>query len=143
MRNGPLVIGVGNPARGDDGAGVLAVRRLDNARSVETANCTHLIDVWDGEDDVIVIDAMMTGVAPGTVQRFDPLVSALPTGSFSSTHAFGLAEMVELARTLGRLPRRLTIYGIEGSSFDHGADPSPAVDAAIDSVVREIERRLG
>ncbi len=46
----------------------------------------------------------------------------------------GLAEAVELARALGRLPARLVVYGIEAASFETGAEPSAAVRAAAESV---------
>jgi hypothetical protein len=38
-----------------------------------------------------------------------------------STHAFGVAETVELARSLGRLPGYLVAYLIEGERFETGA----------------------
>jgi hydrogenase maturation protease len=43
----------------------------------------------------------------------------------------GAAEAIELARTLGRLPRRLVVYGIEGASFHPGAPLTPAVADAV------------
>ena len=52
----------------------------------------------------------------------------------SSTHAFGVADAVELARALDRLPERLDVYAIEGASFAAGAPLSPAVAAAIDEL---------
>src|ERR1039457_2451863 len=51
-----------------------------------------------------------------------------------STHAFGVAEAVQLARVLERLPRRLLIYGIEGRRFDLGSAPSVEVVEASDRV---------
>jgi hydrogenase maturation protease len=56
----------------------------------------------------------------------------------SSTHAFGVAEAVELARELGRLPGRLEVYAIEGADFSAGAELS----AEVASAVRTLTRRL-
>ena len=56
----------------------------------------------------------------------------------SSTHALGLAEAVELARSLGRLPQRVVVYGIEGESFAFGKGLSAAVAAAADRVTEEV-----
>jgi hydrogenase maturation protease len=67
----------------------------------------------------------------------------LPARFFrSSTHAFGVGDAVELARTLGRLPSRMVVYGVEGSDFDAGAALSPPVLAAVDNVVRRLEEEL-
>ena len=60
-----------------------------------------------------------------------------------STHAFGLAEAVELARALGRLPPRLIVYGIEGKSFEAGVGLSPEVGAAVQEVVERVLGELG
>lgn len=135
-----LVIGIGNPDRGDDAAGILAVRRLRSMKVIERADCSDLIDLWDGAEDVIVIDAMRSGRTPGTVMRFDAIAESLPTRTFPSTHNFGIAETVELARVLGRLPERMRIYGIEAGDFTHGTGPSPEVVAAAASVADEIGR---
>lgn len=93
-----------------------------------------LIELWEGEPDVTVIDAMVSGAEPGTITRFNGLSDRVPAGSFPSTHSFGLAESLELARLLGRLPARLTIYGIEASSFGHGEPLSPVVREAVETL---------
>ena len=59
------------------------------------------------------------------------------------THAFGLAETIELARALDRLPARLLVYGIEGACFEAGDELSPPVRAAVDAVREELRERLG
>ena len=131
-----LVIGVGNALRGDDAAGLrgaqlLAQRGLENVHqaSGETAS---LMELWQGADCVFLIDAAQSGVEPGTVTRIDASTHPLPTEFFHcSTHAFGLAEAVELARSLGTLPRRVVVFGIEGLSFEHGAKLSSAAEDGV------------
>jgi hydrogenase maturation protease len=55
----------------------------------------------------------------------------MPAGSLRySTHAFGVAEAVEMDRALGGLPRRLTIYGIEGANFAAGEELTAEVESA-------------
>lgn len=138
MSRGPLFVGVGHPDRGDDAAGVLAVRRLQGLRTAELSDCTDLFEVWAAEDEVIVIDAMVTGAAVGTVRRFDVDEFTLPVGAFPSTHAFGLAETVELARALGTLPPSLTIFGIEAGNVGLGEPLSPQVARAIGNLVERL-----
>jgi len=141
-----VVIGAGNADRGDDGAGVRVVRTLRERQpegmDLHEANgdMVGLIDRWASDDRVILIDAMRSGAAPGTVRRFDALRDPLPASHFppTSTHAFGVVEVTELARQLHRLPAELTVYGIEGLCFEAGAPMSPAVEAAARRVADEL-----
>ena len=103
-----------------------------------------LIEDWTGADAVIVVDAVSSGAPPGTIHRLTPLSEPIPAAlAQGSTHAFGLAETIELARTLDRLPPRLTVYGIEGERFAAGQQLSPPVSAAVDAVREELRRLLG
>jgi hydrogenase maturation protease len=136
-----LVIGIGNPDRGDDAAGLEAVRRVRaSARPGEVAvrelagDQLALIDEWAGAAEVYVVDAVCSGGTPGTVYRFDA-ADAL-TGRFRhrGTHTLSLADVIELARALGRLPGHLAGYGIEGASFAIGDGLSEEAAAAVDKV---------
>jgi hydrogenase maturation protease len=132
-----LVIGIGNLDRGDDGAGCLVARRVGGIDA--GADPLALLEVWDGNDDVVVVDAMVSGAAPGTVRWIDPSAEPLPAGlGATSTHALGLAEVVALARVLGRLPARLRVVGIEAADCRRGAPLTPAVGAAVEAVVAEL-----
>jgi hydrogenase maturation protease len=140
-----LIVGAGNAFRRDDGAGLAAASRLQSAMSsgirvlVKTDDFTSLLDDWRGADAVIVVDAMSSGSEPGTIRRYDAHERPLPAAfSRSSTHSFGVAEAVELARALGRLPARLVVFGIEGRDFTPGDVLSPDVEAAVDEVARRI-----
>jgi hydrogenase maturation protease len=132
-----LVIGIGNAARGDDAAGLIAARRLGGFE--HEGDPVALLDMWREADVAVVIDAVSSGAEPGTVHRFDATSAPLPArlrGSTSS-HALGLAEAIELGRTLGRLPGRLVVYGIEGERFEAGTELTPAVAAAVEAVALE------
>ena len=88
----------------------------------------------------MLVDAVSSGAPPGTVHRFEPNGTPLPAELFgaSSTHALGLAEALELARSLDRLPEHVVVLGIEGASFDFGKGLTPEVAAAVDRVVEEL-----
>jgi hydrogenase maturation protease len=138
-----LVIGVGNAYARDDGAGLAAARRLCERAGAPavlrelTGEGTALIEAWDGADTVVLVDAVSSGAPPGTLLYLDAHAEAVPAGWFRySTHAFGAAEAIELARVLGRLPRRLIVVGIEGARFDAGVGLSCAVARAVDEVGR-------
>ena len=87
----------------------------------------------------ILIDAAISGAAPGTIRRLDALAQPLPREIFGvSTHGFGLAEAIELARVLKRLPAYCVIYAIEARDFETGAPLSPEVAGAVDVTVARI-----
>jgi len=60
----------------------------------------------------------------------------------TSTHAFGVAETICLARTLGKLPACFVVYAIEGACFAPGAAMTPTVAAAVEIVSQSVLREL-
>jgi len=142
---GPLVLGCGFPDRGDDAAGLLVARRLKQLgwdareQSGEVAALLAAFEEAGSGRTVILADAVQSGARPGTVIYWDAGVMPLPRESFHrSVHGLGVAEAVELARVLGKLPDRLLIYGIEGASFEAGTPPCSEVLAGVEEAVRRI-----
>ena len=134
------LIGIGNPDRGDDAAGwevAGSVSTWDVDR--RTAGSLDLIELWSTDDDVVIVDAMRSGARPGTIHMFDAADEALPVGAFASTHAFGPAAVIELARSLGRLPHSLVVIGIEIGDTSHGRTMTPEVKRAVDEVAAELQ----
>ena len=133
-----VVIGIGNPDRGDDGVGA-AVARLLAPRlppeirvSARACDLTSLLYDWAGADNAICIDASEPAGSPGRIRRLDLAHDSLPAELLPiSSHGFGLAEMVVLARTLGQAPTSIIVYAIEGLCFDPGAALSPPVIASV------------
>ncbi|HEY7303789.1 MAG TPA: hydrogenase maturation protease [Bryobacteraceae bacterium] len=141
-----LIIGIGNPDRGDDAAGILVARRL-RERGIEAIEhaCAmlNLLDLWATGDRVILADAVVYKAAAGSIQVWDPWKEPLQRITFrASTHEFNLADTIELARTLGRLPKWMRIYGIEGRDFEAGTGPCEEVASAADRVAEEIAGRF-
>jgi hydrogenase maturation protease len=144
------LIGIGNRLRRDDAAGLEVARRLALVRPAgvrvmeEEGEPASLIEAWAGVAEALVVDGVSSGAEPGTLHRFDATEAPLAAELFRpSTHALGVAEAVELARELDRMPRRLAVYGIEGESFEIGEGLSPAVEAAVEQLVAELCGELG
>ena len=139
------VVCVGNRLRGDDAAG-LEVARLLRGTLPEGVEITEregeptaLIDAWDGADALWVVDAVSSGSAAGTIHRLEAGAQPLPPDPFrASTHHVSLAETVELARVLGRLPAHTVVFGIEAASFAIGEALTPAVAEAAASVAAAV-----
>jgi hydrogenase maturation protease len=140
-----LIIGCGNAQRGDDAAGIVAANRL-RLLGLSTRICCgepcELIEMWREANDVIVIDAVITGAPPGTLHVWDGRRPLKLGKSLGFTHGLGLAEAIELSRTLGGLPVNIRVFGIEGRSFAFGSEVSPSVASSIELVIQEISREL-
>lgn len=144
-----LVIGVGNRYRGDDGAGVAVARRISDLhlRDVvvreETGEGSSLVEAWANASNVIIVDAASSGSTAGTIHRFNASNQSIPTGFLHySSHAFGVAEAIEVARALSTLPQQLVVFGIEGARFSTGVGLSPEVELAADDVASSIVREF-
>src|SRR5574341_1004248 len=119
-----LVIGVGNAYRGDDAVGLVVAQRLkeqaiDHVSVLEEGgDGVTLMESWENADTVILVDAGYSAAKPGTLYRFDAHTQPIPAKYFHySTHAFGVAEAIELSRTLNQLPSRFIVYCIEVKCF--------------------------
>lgn len=145
------VIGIGNSYRGDDQVGLVVARAIRTRSDAvpgalvleQSGEGTQLLTAWQDAGTVILVDAMVSGVPPGTIHRINAREQRLSPEYFRcSTHAFGVAEAIELARALDELPPRVIIYGIEGERFEPGAELSPLVAQAAHVVVERIMREI-
>lgn len=101
-------------------------------------NLLHLIN---HAPSVILIDAVKGTGPAGTISTFtmpddlDAVCRFAWGSSTTSTHAFGLGDVLALAHTLDCLPARLMIYGIEINESRMGNVLSRQVEQAMDQVV--------
>ncbi|MEW6572243.1 MAG: hydrogenase maturation protease [Bacillota bacterium] len=144
-----LVIGVGNPYRSDDGFGLAAARQIEKKALPgvkvlkESGEGGALMDLWENAAAVIIFDTVQTGAEPGSIHRFAADSGQVPEDYFHySTHLFGVAEAVELARVLGQLPPHLIVYGVNAKELSPGTELSPEVAKAIPEVVEQAVRDI-
>jgi hydrogenase maturation protease len=143
------IIGVGSPS-GDDWVGWELAERLRASAvlaawgervtvSLHDRPGAALLQAWRGSGLVILLDAVRSEAAPGTVHRLDTAqLSARPRQL--STHGFGVAEAVQLAAVLDALPESLIFFGVEASPAHGDMCLSEAVHAALPALVGEIEK---
>jgi hydrogenase maturation protease len=119
------------------------------ALAVEEAPATHdigpvvdpldLLGRWDRADLAIVIDAMRSGAAPGTVRVLELTGTAISSSpGVTSTHGISLSGVLRLSQAIDQAPGRVVVVGIEGDDFGRGSGLSPAVDAAIPVAVQRV-----
>jgi hydrogenase maturation protease len=140
-----LVLGLGNEYRSDDAVGLMVARRIKSLNlkntivSEESGEGANLMEAWRNAGTVIIVDAVSSGSEPGTIHRFVADSQRIPSKFFHfSSHSFGVAEAIELARSLHQLPEHLVVYGIEGGKFDAGVGLSFEVEQAVGEVVNRI-----
>ncbi|MDX5151455.1 MAG: hydrogenase maturation protease [Acidiferrobacterales bacterium] len=142
------IIGVGSPF-GDDRLGWVVAERLQSAALLVNGDeqvsilsldrpGPSIISHWRDADTVIVIDAVRSGARPGTVHWLDARAIDSGPGSTSS-HGFGIAAAIDLAKTLGQLPQQVYLCGVEIDATYTGEGLSPAVSEAIPLLLERIE----
>ncbi|MFR9787099.1 hydrogenase maturation protease [Streptomyces sp. MB22_4] len=140
-----VVIGVGNPLRGDDGVGPAAVEALrgrvpdGTVLAVSDGEPARVLELWRGADTVVVAEALRARPArPGRVHTLTAAEAASRTTGTASTHAFGLGECLALAEALDRLPPRLVVHAVEVADMELGARMSEAVRSALPELIDRI-----
>jgi hydrogenase maturation protease len=141
---GLLVAGIGSESRGDDAAGLLAIRALQDLGAsgvdVEELNDpVSLVPALLNRSHAVVIDAVDGGGEPGAVLELVAEDSILCRDT--SSHGLGVRHAVELARALGSTPAVLVI-GIVGQNFGVGSAPSAAVVRAATEVAAWMKESL-
>lgn len=141
------VIGCGNPDAGDDAVGLLAVREAraslpPDVEVVEAALALRVLDLLDGVDAVVVVDAVRApngGREPGALVRAEGGAGGLPgeLRSALSSHGLGLSEAVGLAGALGPLPR-VVFVGVEAADLEAGHGLSSAVATTFPALVAAV-----
>lgn len=141
-----LILGVGNPLMGDDGAGIEAVRMLaeeklhPNITVKDAATPGWTLVEWIKDwPAVVIVDAMQMGLKPGEWQCFDAGdVRFTSSEGAISLHDADLASGLALAEALDLLPPQLIFYGIEPETTEHGMKLSPAVSANLPDLVKNL-----
>ena len=149
---GTLVLGLGNPLRGDDGVGSRVVDELTRRQLPETVQIVDvgtagldLLHMMEGAEQVVIVDAADLGRESGQFVRFTPHEAQLvqATNGFS-LHKTSLSEVLALADALGRTLPEMVIFGVQIANIGWGEGLSPAVETAIpalvDAVIEEIEK---
>ncbi len=148
-----LVMAVGNILRMDDGFGDAVLTRLaelDLPECVELfdagTSAIDLMEIFNGRDKLIVIDAVRGGREPGTLYRFSPQeveAGALP---MNSLHQVGLLETLKLGELVDCKPRETVVIGCQPEVTGLGIGLSDAVKAQIERaselVLQEINNFL-
>jgi hydrogenase maturation protease len=139
------VIGLGNILRGDDGVGPFIIEKLHKSyMSLPIQLCDvgsdafMILDHLLGEDPVVIIDCAKMGKNPGTVQKIVANdTDLLPLNVGMSLHGFSLAEIWQIARSMGA-GGELAIIGVEPERINFNSGLSEVVKKSIPIIIKII-----
>ncbi|HEY5730096.1 MAG TPA: hydrogenase maturation protease [Anaerolineales bacterium] len=149
-----VVIGIGQSLRGDDAAGLEAVRQWRD-KFPETANRhgvriesfelpgLSLLDAMEDADAAIMVDAIQSHASAGTIHRLDEKDLSTFTLDAKSAHGWGVAETLEMGRLIGKIDRvTIRLIGIEAEKVNPGTSLSQSVQARLPAACRAIQEEV-
>lgn len=149
-----VVIGIGQSLRGDDAAGLEAVRQW-REKFPETATRydvrietfelpgLSLLDAIEDADAAVLVDAVQSHASAGTIHRLDEKDLSTFTPDAKSAHGWGVAETLEMGRILGKINSvTIRLIGIETEKMDPGTGLSESVQASLATVCHAIQEEI-
>jgi hydrogenase maturation protease len=143
------VLGLGNLVHSDDGVGIHAIQQLQRDSRVRPGTVLldggtqglSLISHISGFARLLVIDAIDSGVQPGTVLRFEgTALNGLP--GKASVHQLGFADLMVALRLLGESPPELVVLGVQPWSTEWSAELSEPVGQALPALLDAVIGQL-
>jgi len=145
-----IVLGLGNPLMGDDGAGLAALEALRNGYDFGAgvrledggALGLALLPLVEDAGSLLVLDAVRLVGHPGTtvVREGDEIPRCLSLKL--SPHQEGFREALALAGLRGNVPPRLALVGVEVSGAQYAEPLSPEVQRALPTMVAAAVAKL-
>ncbi|MDA3793012.1 MAG: hydrogenase 3 maturation endopeptidase HyCI [Elusimicrobia bacterium] len=134
-----VVMGVGNPDRGDDAVGAYVAEILINAGYSNVFNClsvpeNYLVKVNAlNPDTIIIADAVNMNESPGFFKLIEP--EKIQQGI--TTHNAGLDMIAEFLRMSGKA--EILILAIQPETVSGAASMGPAVKKAADEIIERLK----
>jgi hydrogenase maturation protease len=143
-----IILGCGNPSRGDDALGTVLLERVANWISLHSGTpvvavedfqfqVEHCLDL-EGRDLALFVDAAASGQDPFAFTRIQPKADT----SFS-THAISPQAVLHAYSSLGHgHPPPSFVVAVRGHSFELGEDLSPEARDNLEAAWSLLERLL-
>ena len=145
------VVGLGQPAAGDDGVGFAVLEELrrravpDETELLRISDATDLISLLEGGARVVLVDAVLASPA-GVVMELAPEDLSQSAPQPASSHGISAAQAIELARALspnGAPPRIRVVAVTIGRPDRYRTGLSPEVAAAVPEAADRVLSLLG
>ena len=146
---GTVVIGLGNPLMGDDGAGLVALEKLREEWEIGAVELVDggtwgmsLLPVIEDSDRVIFVDAILAGGKPGDIMVLERDRLPIYFTRALSPHQTDLRDVLAAAELRGTLPREPIAIGVEPLVVALGTELTPVVQRAIEPLVLAVVDQL-
>jgi len=152
MTDGPrwTVIGLGSPLMGDDGLGLVALERLRTEWELPAE--AELVDggTWgmsilpdiESATHLLLIDAINTGVAPGSVLTLTRDEIPRYLAMKISPHQVDLRDVLAVAELRGTLPAATCAIGLQPARVEMWVGLSPTLEHRLDDLMATVVRQL-
>ena len=142
-----LVAGIGNIFLGDDGFGPEVMRHVPQQLASPRVQLVdygirgmHLAyDLLDGCEALVLVDAIPSRGAPGTLHVFEADHERLTATAGLDAHAMDPGAVFASLNALGGTPPYTVVIGCEAANVDEGIGLSAEVTAAVPEAVRALE----
>ncbi|MEM4274106.1 MAG: hydrogenase maturation protease [Candidatus Caldarchaeum sp.] len=141
-KNRVLVVCIGNRFRGDDGAGQRVADVLESEHGIAAVRVqtpAELLNIQlQDVSHLVIVDALEKVSRGGEIHRFQSVETLSTKAPWRATHTMSVPEALKLMSLLDAFPEKITVYGIEGESFQPGAGLTDEVEKACRKVAQEI-----
>jgi hydrogenase maturation protease len=144
-----VVIGLGSPLMGDDGAGLAALDRLRTGWNLEDVDLVDggtwgmsLLPVIEDAGRLVLLDAIKAGAAAGEIVVLERDRLPVYLSRKLSPHEVDLRDVLALAELRGTLPSETVAIGVQPEVVELGTELSPPVAAAIELLAETVVSRL-
>lgn len=130
-----LIMGLGNTIMSDDGIGPKVIGLLqrdgdlpENVRLLDGGTLgLDLLPYLEGVERLILVDAVETGKAPGTLVRLAGEEVPLAIETRLSPHQMGLKDLLAVARLMECLPQEVVLIGMQPACLEMDTELTPDV----------------
>ena len=146
-----VVLGVGNVLMSDEGVGPHAIEAFAEGYSAPQGvmlvdggtSAMELLDDMAGAELLLIMDAVASGSAPGTLIRLEGADVPKFFTRKLSPHQVGIADVMATLELTGESPKETIILGVEPGEMSMGMELSPAVACAVPRLLSEVVSELG
>lgn len=149
MKGRVVVLGVGNLLMGDEGLGIRCVEAVEkqalpaNVRCIDGGTSTHeLLEDLENLDALIILDAVASGKAPGTLVRLENEQIPSAFSNKMSPHQHGINDLLATLKFLGRAPGHVVLIGVEPSVMKLSLELSPLVAGVLPKMIALVSTEL-
>ncbi len=142
------VLGIGNLLLKDEGVGIHAIeamKRQPLPKNVELVDGAvsgfDLLPVVESCEKLIVVDAIKTDDAPGTIYKFDPQQIDVKKDAHVSLHDIDFFQVLEFARRRKRLPQ-IQMIAIVPMETELGMELSSKLKEKLPEIVALIKKEI-